>query len=67
MKRYIVNHGHRLRMPDGSIVEAGGVVEFDEALAQLHAERLTEQAPDRAEPSKAQAVEPKSERQGKGG
>ena len=42
LKKFTVLPGHSFRLPDGSLVEAGGVVELPSDVAFAHARKVAE-------------------------
>ena len=63
-KKYTVNDGHSLLMPDGTVVQAGKVVTLDDDSAGRHSARVTlvtkSSAPTPAESEAETETEPKS-------
>jgi hypothetical protein len=55
VRAYLIRSGCRFRTADGQVKVAGDVIELDDDVAQVHAEKLEPVEPASAEPDTAEA------------
>ena len=54
MRAYLIRSGCRFRTADGQVKVTGDVIELDDDVAQVHAEKLEQVEPASAEPALAE-------------